>query len=596
VVGVVASISRTSGDLRVSRPPAAIAAPGRSRAAGPEVGQDAVAPDRHELEAARFTLSVSRERAGLSRAGGDASPVPDRRYFEDRLGIDLSAVRLHRGDHAAALAETAAAHAYTVGSDVVIGRGQGPGDLELVAHELAHVAQQSGGAPRAGLSATDRRIQRWDSYEHIELGDDAPGGPGSLIVLHAHERDFPERADRARWPAQWKSRLEAPSVTRDQIRAATQGLTYGEVVALAGDFYGKFTNAAEAERSTFDALDMAPLSEIVELIPLIHGKQTTTTQLQEATGGRYLDLAASNVSHFSNVPAGRRNIDVWRSMHRSAVMLAQHASADPMAANHAWGLNAAADHFLTDAFSAGHLRTPRAELIKQGTVGNIESKILHDLDNKYGVEVTNARGDKPWIAYGDDALAQNPEHRQKVIEAVALSKRDISDAIAQGTAYALPAADAPFPAEALVPFPTNPSADRWTGRTPTYAAGPDGDPVQVADDYTRMRDEVFVREAPGIVRGFFTDDDEVRAWVQRTDLAAISRQRVSDKIRMIDTVLGGFFSWISDDDVATIERICQSVTDPGEMAALRAQFYDQLPDRMTSIGQRTRVRLALTRI
>jgi hypothetical protein len=32
------------------------------------------------------------------------------------------------------------------------------------------------------------------------------------------------------------------------------------------------------------------------------------------------------------------------------------------------------------------------------------------------------------------------------------------------------------------------------------------------------------------------------------------------------------------------------------MAALRAQFYDQLPDRMTSIGQRRRVRVALTRL
>src|SRR4029453_10920695 len=120
-----------------------------------------------------------------------------------------------------------------------------------------------------------------------------------------------------------------------------------------------------------------------------------------APGGRPLHPAERNVAPFSNVPPGQRNLDIWRRMHSDAVDLARRAGSDPRLANQAWGLNATADHYLTDAFSGGHIRTARAELLKRGTMGNVESKILHDLDNRYGVEVTNDRGDKPWVAYGD---------------------------------------------------------------------------------------------------------------------------------------------------------------------------------------------------
>jgi hypothetical protein len=364
------------------------------------------------------------------------------------------------------------------------------------------------------------------------------------------------------------------------------------VVALSGDFYGSFTNSSGQTQSPFEALDIAPLTEIVKLIPLIRSSATTTSQLQEATGGRYLALAEKNISHFSNVSVGKRNIDVWRMMHKDAVMAAQQTATDQKFANRAWGINAAADHFLTDAFSAGHLRTPRETLLAEGTLGNIESKILHDLDNTYGVEVTNDRKDPAWIAYGDDNYSrpENATNRRIALEAVELSKRDISDAIAQGSAYVIPDT---FAAEKLVPHPVDASKDRWTGRSPTYVAGPDGTVIRQADDYTQMRDRIIAHEAPGIIAGFFNDDDQIRAWVSSTDVAALGRQPVAEKIRMIETLLSG---WISDGDMVAIEKICQSVTTPGEMAQLRAHFQSQIASRMSDIGQRTRFRVALARI
>jgi len=108
-------------------------------------------------------------------------------------------------------------------------------------------------------------------------------------------------------------------------------------------------------------------------------------------------------------------------------------------------------------------------------LGNIESKILHDLDNEYGVEVTNARGDRAWIAYGDEHFfdAANATNRRIAEEAVRLSRRDVTEALAGR--MSAPNASTAFEAERLVPRPVNMAVDRWTGRTPTYDVWPNVD-------------------------------------------------------------------------------------------------------------------------
>ena len=437
----------------------------------------------------------------------------------------------------------------------------------------------------AGNTTARLTIQRWDSFEHIDLGNVAPGGPTALITLTSHDREFPERADPAQWSPEWATRLAKASP--DQVRAASKGLTYGEVVALMGDFY-----------ATFEDLNRAPLTEIIELVPLIHAT-SSTTDLQKATGGRYLDLAAKNVSHFSNVPAGQRNIDVWHSNHADAIKVAAFASGNAQLTNLAWAMNAAADHFLTDAFSGGHVRTPRADLLKKGVSGQIESKVLHDLDNQYGVQVTNKRGDRPWVAFGDASLTppMNATNRSLAVEAVKLSKEDIRAALAQGAAAAVVSATGRYAAEDLVPFPVDPAKDRWTGRTPTYDFDPVTDsPYRRPDDYSQVQDQVIRTEAPGIARGLFKDDDDIRGWVGKTPASSIGIVNVEEKMRMIDTLLGGFFSWIGDDDISAIEKILSSVSTGSEMKTIRDRFYSKLTSRMTSTGQVTRVRIALMRI
>lgn len=78
-------------------------------------------------------------------------------------------------------------------------------------------------------------------------------------------------------------------------------------------------------------------------------------------------------------------------------------------------MNGFGDHFLTDAFAAGHIVTPRRELLDEYSTrllgfipvggvlhcANIPSLAWHDLDNRFGVWVDNSLG-KKWLTYGDD--------------------------------------------------------------------------------------------------------------------------------------------------------------------------------------------------
>jgi hypothetical protein len=68
-------------------------------------------------------------------------------FFEPRLGRSLEKVRVHTDEKAARSAESVQATAYTVGGNIAFGRGQyrptSEEGMRLIAHELAHVIQQS---------------------------------------------------------------------------------------------------------------------------------------------------------------------------------------------------------------------------------------------------------------------------------------------------------------------------------------------------------------------------------------------------------------------------------------------------------------------
>ena len=79
--------------------------------------------------------------------GGRPMANEARQFFEPRFNTDFSQVRVHTGDQAADYARAFSAKAYTYGNHIVFGKDQydhhSSSGKRLIAHELAHVEQQS---------------------------------------------------------------------------------------------------------------------------------------------------------------------------------------------------------------------------------------------------------------------------------------------------------------------------------------------------------------------------------------------------------------------------------------------------------------------
>lgn len=137
-------------------------------------------------------------------------------------------------------------------------------------------------------------------------------------------------------------------------------MTQGEVNAM-GDF---FASASQ--------LRLAPAAELIALRDLIRrdkdartgkgGTPVSTGEWETATGGRYLKLAADNRAHFApgkdgTGMTGTNHKAAWHDQHRQALFQAQFDGRFDYGkvSNSARTINAFANHFLTDAFSAGHL-------------------------------------------------------------------------------------------------------------------------------------------------------------------------------------------------------------------------------------------------
>ena len=152
----------------------------------------------------------------------------------------------------------------------------------------------------------------------------------------------------------------AKDATKDpSIKVTVNGvvLDYGTLIAMSGDLFGSDADLAAA-----------PPDQLKEIAALIEeekktGKLIDTPRWIKATRGKYLDLAAKNEAHFapSNpdfvASSGKSSADhkgSWESQHRKAIGASRAGDKDK-----ALMLNAFGDHFLTDAFSAGHLFNKR---------------------------------------------------------------------------------------------------------------------------------------------------------------------------------------------------------------------------------------------
>jgi Domain of unknown function (DUF4157) len=124
-------------------------------------GKPALVPHRLLTSPAATNSAPPAIRLGpSSTAGGEGLAPTVRGPIEQSLGVNLDGVRVHSNSSAQDAAGRLSARAFAFGPNIVVGRGERPTDLGLMAHEAAHVIQQQG-APRVQLSAASVG----DSYE-----------------------------------------------------------------------------------------------------------------------------------------------------------------------------------------------------------------------------------------------------------------------------------------------------------------------------------------------------------------------------------------------------------------------------------------------
>jgi hypothetical protein len=219
---------------------------------------------------------------------------------------------------------------------------------------------------RAQLSATaDTASQRAKKKRATQAVSIDPFGPLDRDSLLQLQRTAGNLAVSEHLSGQVVQRYEAgehvqfgdlTDKPKDKYLVSGVWLTYGQMIAM-GDFFETPQEMKAAPRKVIEKL-----RDLIDKDKSDPGKAVTNQEWQDATmdlpaGHRYLDMAAKNAAHFAPGPAvtpkgepPADHYEAWKTFHFQALDLAREGKR-----SEAMETNAFADHFLTDAFSAGHL-------------------------------------------------------------------------------------------------------------------------------------------------------------------------------------------------------------------------------------------------
>ncbi|GAB4212059.1 MAG: hypothetical protein OHK0022_47400 [Roseiflexaceae bacterium] len=156
--------------------------------------QDPIAALRVQRSSSAAGLDVpSGTESQIQNMQGGGSPLPaqDRSFFEGRFGHDFSQVRIHTDERAVQTSRDLNARAFTFGNDIAFDAGEyQPGTdsgRQLLAHELTHTIQQTGGV-------ATKRVQR-------KAADEDEAEEVAAPESDAPETDAPEATPPAPAPA-----------------------------------------------------------------------------------------------------------------------------------------------------------------------------------------------------------------------------------------------------------------------------------------------------------------------------------------------------------------------------------------------------------
>jgi len=215
---------------------------------------------------------------------GGGAPLPDgtRSEMEGHLGVDLSPVRVHTGQRADTLNRAVSAQAFTSGADVFFSAGTynptSSSGRELLAHELTHVAQQTGGTADTGARVSHpadaaeveahkvaQRVMRSapgpEPERNSGLASVARRPATGLVARDPWHAEIPPPAPPRQEPGVWEI-LDDPDV-----RKTIEEETHAELLIAAKDF----TAACDAHVEALKALAKAKAENLALLFDIFMG-------------------------------------------------------------------------------------------------------------------------------------------------------------------------------------------------------------------------------------------------------------------------------------------------------------------------------------
>lgn len=153
--------------------------------------QEAMGPDRTADDASQ---QQTVNPAAVAEEGfiGTAVELPYRKELESSFGVSFAGVRAYTDEHARRATTRIGAQAYAMGNQIAFNMKDPSKDL--VAHELTHVLQQTGGGPAKKTSGTDGAIEKSGEAEaeavesSVKSGKPASGalqGDASAAATHS---------------------------------------------------------------------------------------------------------------------------------------------------------------------------------------------------------------------------------------------------------------------------------------------------------------------------------------------------------------------------------------------------------------------------
>ena len=220
-------------------------------------------PEVYAMEQAEGAVSQA------SASTGQALPEDLADRFSASLGADLSRVRIHTGAESASAARAVGAKAYAVGQDVHFAAGQydpaSTAGQHLLAHEVAHTVQQSGGGEvrqnklevsspgDAHEAEADRAAAAMVAGDATSITTSAPAGVSRFWdevseLIFGEEQVATKTPAQPAYPAQpaqpaYPAQPASPAPQEDlEVQRASQDVEYGK------------QNVATAERAASEAV------------------------------------------------------------------------------------------------------------------------------------------------------------------------------------------------------------------------------------------------------------------------------------------------------------------------------------------------------